>query len=231
MFKARLGALGYEVVELNLLKETVPPEVALLAVVGPKVAVQRRRGREAESGGRRRQAPARRGRGPGVGGREDRARGVLPVVQPGDRIERHPRPGAELPGPARGVYAPIVGLIHHPIVDSLTNRAVLMPRASPITILTAAAERQAGRTYNQAVLPTAILRTSDASWGETDLASKKLERNDKDEPRSADRRRRRRPTGPSRRAARSRSRAWSSSPAGSWPTTCFWSKSRRTSTC
>ena len=75
------------------------------------------------------------------------------------------------------IYAPVVGL-YHPIVDSLANRAVLMPRASPITILTAASEGQAGRTYNQAVLPAAILQTSEASWGETDFTSKKIERNE-----------------------------------------------------
>jgi hypothetical protein len=74
-----------------------------------------------------------------------------------------------------------MGLIRHPIVDSLANRAVLMHRSSPIHILTAATEVPAGRTFNQLVTPTAVLKSSDRAWGETDLASRKLEQTDKDE--------------------------------------------------
>jgi hypothetical protein len=80
------------------------------------------------------------------------------------------------------IYAPILSQIRHPVVDSLVNRAVLMPRASPITVLETNASRPGPAPKNQAVLTTAILRTSNQSWGETDVDPKKLERGEKDEP-------------------------------------------------
>jgi len=177
VFKARLGALGYEVIELNLLKETVPAEVALLAVVGPKApfpADEVAKLKAAVDAGKPLLAV--------VGGPEsaDEKTGLEEFFRSfnlavGSSVVLDPV--LNYRGQPAVLYAPVVGL-YHPIVDSLANRAVLMPRASPITILTAASEGQAGRTYNQAVLPAAILQTSEASWGETDLAGKKLERNE-----------------------------------------------------
>jgi hypothetical protein len=79
------------------------------------------------------------------------------------------------------VYVPIMPQIRHPAVESLAGRAVLMPRASPVKILTAASEAQAGRSYNQGVVPAELLRTTDAAWAETDLAPRSLDRSDKEE--------------------------------------------------
>jgi hypothetical protein len=177
VFKARLGAIGYEVIELNLLKETVPPEVALLAIVGPKAAFNAdevAKLKAAVDGGKPLLAvvggPESAGEKTGL---EEFFRSFNLAVNSSVVLD----PVLNYRGQPAVLYAPVVGL-YHPIVDSLANRAVLMPRASPTTILTAASEGQAGRTYNQAVLPAAILQTSEASWGETDLASKKLERNE-----------------------------------------------------
>ena len=177
VFKARLEALGYEVIELNLLKEAVPAEVELLAVVGPKApfsadeveklkaALDAGKPLLAVAGG-----PESAGEKTGL---EELFRSFNLAIGSSVILD----PVLNYRGQIAVVYAPVVGL-YHPIVDSLANRAVLMPRAAPIDILTAASEGQAGRTYNQAVLPAAILQTSEASWGETDFASKKIERND-----------------------------------------------------
>ena len=75
-------------------------------------------------------------------------------------------PEVELQPSRQIVFAPIVGAIRHPIVDSLANRAVL-------TALTRcrSAIRDAGATdppVNPGVLATPILRTSHESWVETD---------------------------------------------------------------
>jgi hypothetical protein len=79
------------------------------------------------------------------------------------------------------VFVPVIPQLRNPIVESLAGQWVLMPRASPVKLLTAAGEAQAGRTYNQGVVPEALLRTSDLAWAETDLAAKTLERSDKEE--------------------------------------------------
>ena len=44
------------------------------------------------------------------------------------------------------VFAPIAGAIRHPIVDSLANRAVLLPYAAPIRIRNAVRDRPAGQS-------------------------------------------------------------------------------------
>src|SRR5262249_7099156 len=79
------------------------------------------------------------------------------------------------------IYAPILVQLSHPIVDSLVNRALLMPRASPIRILTATRDAQVGRGYNQGVLTADVLQSSDPAWGETDLSGKSLQRGDKEQ--------------------------------------------------
>ena len=177
LFKARLGALGYEVVELNLLKEAVPAEVAAWwPVVGPKAPVQ------APDESAKLKAASDAGKpilavvgGPESAGEktglEELFRSFNLSIGSGVILD----PILNRRGARAMVYALIVGL-NHPIVDSLTGRAVLLPRASPIMILTAASQGPAGGTYNQSVLPAAILQTSDASWSETDLTSKKIER-------------------------------------------------------
>ena len=181
LFKSRLGALGYEVVELNLLNESVPAEVALVAVIAPKTpfnADEAAKLKTALDAGKPLLAtvggPASADEKTGL---EELFRSYNLALGSSVVID----PWLNYQGQPMLVYAPIVGQVHHPIIDSLTNRPALMPRSSPIRILMAANEAQTKSTYNQAVLPTVILRTSDKAWGETEIASKKLERTDKDE--------------------------------------------------
>ncbi|MEJ7638216.1 MAG: ABC transporter, partial [Singulisphaera sp.] len=76
------------------------------------------------------------------------------------------------------VFAPIVGSTRHPIVDSLANRTVLLPFAAPIRIRNASATDPPA---NPGVLATPILRTSDASWVETDPNAPRVERGETEE--------------------------------------------------
>ena len=136
--------------------------------------VQARGGREAEGGDGRRHTAGRRGRSGNAGSQE----GLKELFQSwnlaiGPSAILDPR--LNIRGQPFYVYVPIVGQIRQPIVDSLINRFVLVPRSSPINILSAQSARQAGVTFNQQILPTAILRTSNQSWGETDLTSRKVE--------------------------------------------------------
>jgi hypothetical protein len=181
VFKSRLGALGYEVVELNLLREPVPADVELVAVVGPKApfsADEAAKLKAATDAGKPLLAVVG---GPGSpderSGLEELFRSFNLAIEPSVAVD----PRFNFQGRPVVVYVPILAQLHHPIVDSLVNRAVLMPRASPIKILTAATESQAGRTYNQGFLPAEILRTSETAWGETDLSGKALRRDEKEE--------------------------------------------------
>jgi hypothetical protein len=180
-FKSRLTALGYEVVEVNLIREAVPPEAALVAIVGAKApfnadeVVKLRASIDAGKpvlavvGG-----PESSGEKSGL---EDVWRSFNLEIGSSVIVD----PVLNFRGQPMAIYAPILGVIRHPIVDSLTNRPVLMPRSSPIHILTAQSATATGGPFNQGILPTAILRTGNDAWGETDLSSKKLNKGDQDE--------------------------------------------------
>jgi hypothetical protein len=182
LFKSRLTALGNEVVEVSLIREAVPSEAALVAIVGPRSpfnADEIARLKAAMDAGKPLLAVVG---GPEASdekaGLEDLLRSYNLAIESSVVVE----PRLNFRGQPFVIYAPIVGTIRHPIVDSLANRPVLMPRSSPIAILTAPAANMSGGTFNQSVLPTAILQTSLEAWGETDLASKKLEKGKDDRP-------------------------------------------------
>jgi ABC-type uncharacterized transport system involved in gliding motility auxiliary subunit len=181
VFKTRLGALGYEVIELNLVRDTVPNDAEILVVVGPKSAFngdEVARLKHALDAGKPLLAVLG---GPETAeeksGLEELLRSynvaIAPTVVMDPRYNYRGRPIM--------VYAPILPSTRHPIVDSLVNRAALLPRASPIRILTATNAAQANRTYNPAIVPSPILRSGEAAWGETDLTGRTFERNEQEE--------------------------------------------------
>lgn len=186
LFKARLVALGSEVVEVNLLRDAIPAEAALVAVVGPKTpfnADEVAKLKGAIDAGKPVLLVVGGPESPGEkSGLEDLLRSFNLAV--GSSLILDPRLNFKSP---TVIYAPIMGLIRHPIVDSLVNRAVLMPRSSPINILDVAnanaAANAPGRAgpVNPGVIPTALLRTSVESWGETDLTTRRPEKGEKDE--------------------------------------------------
>jgi hypothetical protein len=174
--------MGYDVLELNLLRDDIAADVALVAVVGPKTAFKPEevaKLRAAVDGGKPLLAvlgaPEAAGETTGL---EDLLRSYNLAI--GSNVILDPK--LSIRGQPAAIYAPIVGQTRHLIVESLVNRAILMPRATPIQILTAAAQAQPGRAYNPAVLPQVILRTSEFSWAESDLTQKPVKRDDKDVP-------------------------------------------------
>jgi hypothetical protein len=182
MFRWRLGALGYEVVEVNLVAESVPADAELVAVVGPKTpfnADEAAKLKAAIDAGKPLLAVVGGPESPGeTSGLEELFRSFNLAI--GSSVVLDPK--YCFPGQPSMVLVPIIAQLHHPVVDSLGRQAVLMPRASPVKLLTAAGETQAGRTYNQAVQAVQILLTTNVAWGETDLSSRKLDRSDQDEP-------------------------------------------------
>jgi hypothetical protein len=181
VFRSRLGALGYEVADVNLLAESVPADAELVAIVGPKTpfnADESAKLKAALDAGKPLLAVVGGPESPGEkSGLEELLRSFDVAVEPSVVVD----PKYNFHGRPMVVYVPILIQLRHPIVESLAGRAVLLPRASPVKLLTAAGEAQAGRSYNQSVVPVELLRTSDLAWGETDLAARTLERSDKEE--------------------------------------------------
>lgn len=171
IWKARMGAMGTDAAEVNLVHDDIPADASVVVVAGPRSPLQ-----AAEVDKIR--AALARGAGlialvgnQGPTGLEDLLRlynvevGTGQAVDPRHSIEG--RPGL--------VYAPILANTNHPIVDSLATRWVLLPGAAPLSILgPAQAGGNAGptRPSNPAVLAAAILRTSPDSWIEADATSR-----------------------------------------------------------
>ena len=71
---------------------------------------------------------------------------------------------------------PIQGPLHHAIIDTLVNRAVLVPNAAPLQILSGGS----GTPTKPSLVATPILRSGSDSWAETE---RKVERTvGKDQP-------------------------------------------------
>jgi hypothetical protein len=181
LFRSRLGALGYEVVERNLLTESVPADVELVAIVGPKTpftAEEAAKLKGAVDAGKPLLAlvggPESAGEKSGL---EELFRSFNLAIDSSVVID----PASSYPGRPWMVYVPLIVQIRHPIVESLAGRSVLMTRASPVKVLNAASAAQTGRGYNQSVVAAELLRTSNLSWGETDLAARPLGRSDREE--------------------------------------------------
>ncbi len=188
MFKARLSALGYDVVDVKLLSENVPDDAALVAIIGPKAAFKPEEASKVRS-------TLDAGKpllvvlgGPEAAGEKNGLEDLLGAYNVSIGSSVILDPGLNYRGSPSMVYAPVVPPPQHPIVDPLLNRAVLMPRPSPIQITQAQApptgpgSSGGAGTFHPNLLPVAILRTSEQSWGETDLSSRTLNKGDKDEP-------------------------------------------------
>jgi hypothetical protein len=161
-----LTAFGSEVVEVNLLRDEIPPETSLLIIAAPKSALKpdeiARIKLFSERGGPLlilvgNQADT---------GLEELLRSFNVLMGRGIVVDRR----LSLRGQPQVVYVPIEGASRHPVVDSLMNRAVLLPAAAPLKAMGAAGSMP----LNPNVVATPILRTSKTSWAETDLTNRRL---------------------------------------------------------
>lgn len=163
VWKARLTAMGYEVVEVNLLADEIPEEKSsLLVIPAPKTPIKPDELTKIR-------AYVDRGHPALIllgaqekTGLEEMLRTFNVEIGRGQIIDRRwslrGRPGVN--------YVPIRSPLGHPIVDALDGRFVLMPGSTPLKVLGSGG----GAPVNTNVTATPLLRTSDQSWAETDLS-------------------------------------------------------------
>jgi hypothetical protein len=165
-WKARFNKVGCEVVDLNLIKENIPQDLALLIVVGPKSPFKPDEllklrsfsdsgkplllllGNTEPSGLDDLLKSFNLSIGPGL------------VIDPKYNFNRNPSM----------VFAPTNPAIKHPIADALgPDRGVLLPGAAPIHLAnTKGPGAPAEPPVDTSLVPIAILRTTNLSWAESE---------------------------------------------------------------
>jgi hypothetical protein len=172
VWSARLSATGSEALPLSLIRDEIPADASLVVVAAPKTKFK------PEEVSRLKAFTDKGGpvllvlNGTQETGLEDFLKSFNIAFGPGEIVD----PRLCFGGRPQLVVAPVLGQIRHPIVDSLINRGVIVPSASPIEIL----QPSQGNPVNPSLVPTTLLRTSRESWAETELPIRRIERNDKD---------------------------------------------------
>ena len=174
LWKARLDAVGSDLVDVNLLQAEIPPEVNLLVIGGPRAPFQET---EIE---RVKRHIARGG-------------AILALV---DHLEPtglddllatyNIRLEAGVAADSRFlynnrptiIYAPVGSGLPHPITEPLRGQVVLLQNASPVQVVgvggslgPAAAKATNDKPINPGIVTVPILRTSPDSWVEADPRS------------------------------------------------------------
>src|SRR5512135_177514 len=174
LWSTRLNATGSDVVPLSLIRDEIPADTSLVLIVGPKSPFQpeevARLKAYADQGGPVLLLVG----GPEKTGLEDFLKSYNVEFGPGEILDPLLNYGRR----PQLVAAPVLGQIHHPIVDPLTSRAVLVQSASPLNIV----QPGPGKAVDRTLVPTAILRTTNQAWAETELPVRRLERSEKDMP-------------------------------------------------
>ncbi|WP_165249245.1 Gldg family protein [Paludisphaera soli] len=164
-WKARLAAVGCEVVELNLLEQAVPEEIELVILAGPREPFKPQELA-------RLRAYADRGKpvlaclgAAGAAGLDDFLKSFN--LELGRRTLVDPR--LNLNGQVRFVFCLVEPGLRHPVVDGLgTERAVLMVDGAPIHFVgTKGAADEDPASVNPRMLPSPILRSGPGSWAES----------------------------------------------------------------
>ena len=174
-WRARLASVGTDAVEVNLLRDEIPSDVTLLVICGPKTAVH------ADEIERIKQFFVRGGQlillvgNAETAGLADLLRTYNVEFASGMAVD----PRLSSPGRPFLIFAPIPPGSHHPIVETLAGRVVLLPNAAPLNTLGGPPKpggSDSKRSANTGVVATPFLRTSPESWAETDLSSRSLTR-------------------------------------------------------
>ena len=171
LWRARLAAVGSDVVEVNPLRDEIPADVSLLVVAGPKAPLQ---AEEIE------RIKRYMGRGGALLALVDNAEptgldellatynvalGSGVVADAKYRFSNRPTI----------IYAPLDPSVTHPIVSSLPGQVALLQNAAPLTLLGPMAGGGTARAANPGIIATPIVRTSPDSWVETDLQAKPVQ--------------------------------------------------------
>ncbi len=168
LWRSRLVSVGVSPTAVDLVRASVPNEVQLLAIVGPKNAFLPDEVR------RLREFVQRGGRlivlldGTARAGLEDFLRTFNIEFGPGIVID----PAFNFNRVPEFCFAGIGRNETHPVIASLAGQSILVPTASPIRILGAGQNAGASSTSNPGIEVRPILQTSVQSWAETDLTTR-----------------------------------------------------------
>ena len=163
-WKARFNKVGCEVVELNLLADDIPPEFALVVVVGPKSAFKPDEVLKLRSFTDRGKPLLLLLGNSEPTGLEEFLKSFNVSIGKGIIVDQR----FSVRGRPALVYAPTEPALKHPIVDALgANRAVLLSGAAPIHVAGGGGGDDSAPA-DPTLVPVAILRTSAASWAESD---------------------------------------------------------------
>ena len=172
--RSRLETLGARVVVNNLLREDIDPGTELAILAGATKPFQpeelRRLSRYLDGGGKLLVFTGFRAPEAEKTGLEDWLKGYDVAVGPGLVLDRTYcfafRPEI--------ILAPILGDLHHPIVEPLADTRVVLPVATPV--------KPAAQPANAKVLVSEVLRSSPESWLRTDMSLRKPVRGPKEPP-------------------------------------------------
>ena len=171
-WKTRLTKVGCDVIDLNLIQDEIPPDLALLIVVGPKGPFK-----PDELAKLKAFAIAGRPIMMLVGnteptGLDELLKSFNLVIGGGLVMDTR----VNFNGNQALIFAPTSAAVKHPIVDPLgMNRAVLMPAAAPIHVLGQSAPgRPSSEPVDPTLVPVPILLTSKYSWAESNPKSPPL---------------------------------------------------------
>ena len=170
LWKSRLASTGFQVVAANLLTEQISEETSLVVVVGPRSPFKpdevSRLKVFSDRGG-----PVLLLLGDSEAtGLEPFLGGFKLALQPGFVVE----PKLCYKGRVEVLLLPITKP-NHPIIDSLDEEIVMMPRAAPLK--NTGAVDPASTT-----ITTTLLKTTPQSWAESDLNTRRAERGPDDLP-------------------------------------------------
>lgn len=170
LWKSRLTSTGFQVVAANLLTEQVSNDTSLIIVVGPRSPFK-------PDEVSRLKAFSDRG-GPVLlllgdseaTGLEPFLSGFKLALQPGFVVE----PKMSFNGRVEVLLLPI-SRPNHPIIDSLDQEIMMLPRASPLKI-------NGPVDPTSTTITTTLLKTTPQSWAERDLNTRRAERGPDDLP-------------------------------------------------
>jgi len=171
IWRARLAAVGSEVIELNLIRDTVPDDLALLIIAGPRTPFKPEELTKLKAyTDRGSPILALVGNNEPVG-LDDFFKSFNLEVGRGVAID----PMLNYNRNMNLIFAFLKGGQAHPITEALqADRAILVPSGAPIHILGQGSRDAAGAPsapVSRNLVPTAILRTGPQSWAETDLSN------------------------------------------------------------
>ena len=230
-WKARLNKIGCEVIELNLLSDQVPQDLALLIVVGPKTPFKPDEVQKLRSFTDRGKPVLLLLGNSEPTGLDDFLKSFNLSLGKGMIIDSRVNPRDP-----RMVYAPVQPGLKHAIVQAMgPNRYVLLPGAAPIEVAGAGNPgAPGGAPVDPTLVPVAILNTSNSSWAEHEPGRPpySFDKNaEKSGPLSVGIAVADRAQGARRAAHRKDSRVWCSSRARPWQRISFRNTIERTWIC